>query len=97
MKTSVFALSLLWSSLAEAYEFQAPVQLKGGDQPIKTQSPGYAAPCLHDLDGDWKKELLVGQFANGYIHVFKGLGDGKFAKGKLLEVDGQPVKIPGVW
>ena len=97
MKTSVFALSLLWSSLGEAYEFHAPVQLKGGDQSIKTQSPGYAAPCLHDLDGDGKKELLVGQFANGYIYAFKGFGDGKFAKGKLLEVDGQPVEIPGVW
>lgn len=97
MKTSVFALSLLWSSLVEAYEFHAPVQLKGGDQSIKTQSPGYAAPCLHDLDGDGKKELLVGQFANGYIYAFKGFGDGKFAKGKLLEVDGQPVEIPGVW
>ena len=97
MKTSVLSLSLLCPSFAEAYEFQAPAQLKGGDQPIKTQSPGYAAPCLHDLDGDGKKELLVGQFANGYIHAFKGLGDGKFAKGKLLEVDGQPFKIPGVW
>ncbi|MBC8148255.1 hypothetical protein OAF84_02680 [Akkermansiaceae bacterium] len=97
MKTSVFALSLLWPSFAGAYEFQAPVQLKGGDQPIKTQSPGYAAPCLHDLDGDGEKELLVGQFANGCIHTFKGLGDGKFAQGKLLEVDGRPVKIPGVW
>ena len=75
---------------------RAPVQLKGGDQPIKTQSPGYATPCLHDLDGDGKKQLLVGQFANGYIYDFKGLGDGKFAKEKLLEVDGQPVKIPGV-
>ena len=97
MKRSIFALSLLLPSFAGAYEFNAPVQLKGGEQLIKTQSPGYAAPCLHDLDGDGKKDLLVGQFASGYIHTFKGLGDGKFTKGEMLEVEGKPVKIPGVW
>lgn len=97
MKTPIYALSLILPSMTGAYEFQEPVQLKAGGEFIKTGEPGFAAPCLHDLDGDGKTDLLVGQFASGYIHHFKGLGDGKFAKGKILEVDGKPAEIPGVW
>lgn len=97
MKTSICALSLLVPSLTGAYEFQEPVQLKAGGKVIKTQSPGYAAPCLHDLNGDGKKDLLVGQFASGHIHLFFGLGEEKFSAGEMMEVDGKPVEIPGVW
>ena len=77
--------------------FQPPVRLKAGGVPIRVEAPGYAAPCLADVDGDGKMDLLVGQFNKGKIQVFKGLGGGKFAKGARLQAEGAEAEVPGVW
>ena len=82
---------------AVAFEFEKPVRLKAGDEFIRVESPGYATPCLDDIDGDGKKDLLVGQFRDGKIRVFKGLGGGSFAKGEWLKAEGKVAKVPGVW
>ena len=71
--------------------------LKAAGEPIRVESPGYAAPCWADIDSDGKAELLVGQFRNGKIKVYKHLGDLKFAKGEWLEAGGEAVQVPGVW
>ena len=80
-----------------AAEFQRPVRLFGGDEPVRVESPGYAAPCLADVDADGVKDLLVGQFKQGKIKVYKNLGDGKFAAGAWLEAEGEVAEVPGVW
>ena len=77
--------------------FHPPVLLKAGGAPIRVEAPGYAAPCLADVDRDGKMDLLVGQFRQGKIQVFKGLGGGKFAKGTWLQADGKAAEVPGVW
>jgi hypothetical protein len=46
-------------------EFEAPVRLTAEGVPVRVESPGYAAPCWADIDGDGKKDLLVGQFNQG--------------------------------
>ncbi len=78
-------------------EFEKPVRLVGGDELIKVEKPGYAAPCLADLDGDGKKDLLVGQFSKGKIKVYPGLGSGKFGKGDWLRIGEEIAQVPGVW
>jgi hypothetical protein len=78
-------------------EFERPVRLKVGGVPIRVEAPGYAAPCLADVDGDGIPDLLVGQFNQGKIRVFKGLGHGKFADGVWLRAGGKVAEVPGVW
>jgi len=78
-------------------EFQPPVRLKAGQAYVRVESPGYAAPCWADIDGDGKKDLLVGQFHGGKIHVHKNLGDGKLAPSEWLKAEGAVAEVPGVW
>ena len=83
--------------LCSAAEFERPVRLKADGVPVRVERPGFAAPCWADVDGDGKKDLLVGQFNTGKIRVFKNLGKGQFAAGTWLLADGKPAEIPGVW
>ena len=77
--------------------FRPPVRLKAGGVPVRVEAPGYAAPCLADVDRDGKMDLLVGQFNKGKIQVFKGLAGGKFAQGTWLQAEGKAAEVPGVW
>jgi hypothetical protein len=92
---------LLWASLAatipQGPQFHPPVRLATADGPIRVEAPGYASPAVHDLDKDGKPDLVVGQFRDGKMTVYKGLGDGKFAAGSWLQAEGETAKVPGVW
>ena len=88
---------LCCSALCSAIEFAPPVRLKAGGVPIRVEAPGYASPCLADVDGDGKMDLLVGQFNQGKIQVFKHLGAEKFAAGNWLQAEGKVAEVPGVW
>src|ERR1700704_2695888 len=92
------AVGLLYcAAVCSAIEFAAPVRLKAGGVAIRVEAPGYASPCLADVDGDGKMDLLVGQFNKGKIQLFKGLGGGKFARGTWLQADGKAAEVPGIW
>ena len=60
MNYTVLLLLVGGLGTAGAAEFASPVRLKAEGELIKVESPGYAAPCLADMDGDGKKDLLVG-------------------------------------
>jgi hypothetical protein len=99
MKKHWFATLLLSCGAAPcvAADFEQPVRLKGGEEFIKVESPGYAAPAWADMDNDGQKDLLVGQFNGGKIRVFKNLGAGKLAPGEWLQAEGADAEVPGVW
>ncbi|MCB9895822.1 MAG: FG-GAP repeat protein [Planctomycetes bacterium] len=88
-------------SASDTYEFEAPELLTAGGEAILTEAPGYAAPCLADIDGDGVRDLLVGQFKSGKINFYKGLksddGTLKFARQQFLQADGEDAVVPGVW
>ncbi|MEZ6004650.1 MAG: hypothetical protein R3F33_10750 [Planctomycetota bacterium] len=81
----------------EAPKFQAPLELQAAGAPLRIESPGYAAPCLYDIDGDGHKELIVGQFREGKIQVFRNQDEAELAAGTWLQAEGEPAKVPGVW
>ena len=98
MKRLIFSVLVLTGvTVAEAVEFAVPVRLSGGGQAVRVESPGYAAPCWADVDGDGKKDLLVGQFNKGKIRVYRNLGGNKLAAGQWLKAEGQLAEVPGVW
>ena len=66
-------------------------------KPIQVEQPGYASPCYADIDGDGMRDLLVGQFADGKIRVFKGLEGTNFDSREWLKAEGKVADIPGVW
>jgi len=78
-------------------EFRKPERLEASDGIVKVEAPGFASPCWADIDGDGKKDLLVGQFAGGKIKMWKGLGNGKLAEGRWVQAGGKPAEVPGVW
>ena len=96
----VFVSTLLLAGgvvTCRAADFESHVRLKGGGEPVRVESPGYAAPCWADIDADGIKDLLVGQFNQGKIKVYKHEGDAQFATGSWLEAGGKTAEIPGVW
>jgi hypothetical protein len=97
MKPILFAASLLMvgTAIASAADFYPPVRLKVGDAAIRVESPGYACPCWADIHGE--KHLLVGQFQQGKVRLFKHLGAEQFAPGTWLHADGAVAEVPGVW
>ncbi len=84
------------AALCGAAEFEPAVRLEADGAAIRVESPGYAAPCWADLKGDGRMHLLVGQFNDGKIQVFKHLGANKFARGEWLQAQGEDAEIPGV-
>jgi hypothetical protein len=80
-----------------AHLFEAPVRLKAADGYVRTEKPGYASPTWHDVDGDGKRDLVVGQFAGGKIRYYKNTGAGTFAAGEWLMAGGKVAEVPGVW
>jgi hypothetical protein len=99
MKRLLLSVVLIGGSagLCSAADFEPPVRLMSGNAAIRVEGPGYAAPCWADLHGDGKMHLLVGQFNQGKIRVFKHLGEEKFAPGNWLQAEGKVAEVPGVW
>jgi hypothetical protein len=54
-------------------ELAAPVRVEAAGKPIDT-AVGHAAPFVGDFDGDKVPDLLVGQFGDGLLWIYRNEG-----------------------
>jgi hypothetical protein len=54
-------------------ELAPPFRVEANGKPIDV-AIGHAAPLMTDFDGDGKLDLLVGQFGDGKLHIYKNTG-----------------------
>ena len=69
-------------------ELSPPVRVEAAGKPVESGSVGHAAPFVGDFDGDGKPDLLVGQFQDGSMTVYRN--EGAAREPKLSS--GQPFK-----
>ncbi|MBL8891480.1 MAG: hypothetical protein JNL67_15985 [Planctomycetaceae bacterium] len=98
-----FSLSTLANDDAaqRKLEFDKPVLVMAGGEPVSVESPGYACPTIVDLDKDGRLDLVVGQFNQGAMQFFKNTAEPgqtpTFEKGEWLMSEGSRATVPGVW
>ena len=68
----VMGLSVSEGLTAQA-ELAPPVRLEAAGKPIDTDV-GHAAPFVCDFDGDGTQDLLVGQFGDGLLWIYRNEG-----------------------
>jgi len=72
--TLLFTLALALAAGAQTgSDLEAPVKILAGGKPIDVDV-GHAAPCFVDFDGDGLEDLLVGQFGDGKLRIYRNLG-----------------------
>ncbi len=70
-----FLLAALLASApgGDAAPFEAPFRVKAGESWIDVEV-GHAAPLWYDWDGDGLEDLLVGQFGEGKLRIYRNVG-----------------------
>lgn len=59
---------------AAAGELEPPVQIQVGGKPVDVEREGHAAPFVGDFDGDGVRDLLVGQYHEGRLRIYRNRG-----------------------
>lgn len=80
----------------EQYDFETPVRLTADGEIIDTgKHIAHSGPAFADINGDGVTDLLVGNF-RGTIEYFENTGSAEapeYAAGKMLEAEGETIKI----
>ena len=67
------ALLISWRG-PDRGDLSGAFQIHAGDIPVDVEW-GHAAPCFTDIDADGLSDLLVGQFRNGSLRIYRNAGE----------------------
>ncbi|MCK6446577.1 MAG: hypothetical protein L6Q99_09315 [Planctomycetes bacterium] len=93
---SILGAWLALAATTQDVRLAGPVRVQVGDAPIDVDS-GHAAPLFVDFDGDGLRDLLVGQFGDGKLRIYRNVGDArapKFVDFQWFVADGKEGTIP---
>jgi hypothetical protein len=92
----VLTLAGLAPGADPAKELLPPLRLEAAGKPIDT-AVGHAAPFVGDIDGDGVNDLLVGQFGEGILWIYKNVGSNahpKLAAGVKFKGESKEGRVP---
>jgi hypothetical protein len=78
-------------------ELQPPVPIQVAGKPLDVERDGHSAPFVGDFDGDGVRDLLVGQFHDGRLRIYRNLGSSskpRFESYTWFEAGGKPGSVP---
>ena len=84
-------------NVAPSAELEPPVRLEAAGKPIDATEIGHAAPFVCDFDGDGLKDLLVGQFGDGLLWIYRNEGtnsEPKLAAGVKFKEGKEDGRVP---
>lgn len=73
LKALLLAGIILMGNAGLSPELEPPVRLEAAGKPIDTDI-GHAAPFVCDFNGDGVQDLLVGQFGDGILWIYRNEG-----------------------
>jgi hypothetical protein len=79
-----------------AKELAPPIRIEAAGKPIDTDV-GHAAPFVGDFDGDGVNDLLVGQFGEGILWIYRNEGTNaqpKLARGTKFKNGKEDGRVP---
>jgi hypothetical protein len=81
----------------DSNELLPPLPLPAGGKLLDVARDGHSAPFIGDFDGDGKRDLLVGQYHEGRLRIYRNRGDNarlRFDDFTWFEAEGRLGRVP---
>src|SRR5688572_26534353 len=97
LSLALAATGVLRADKLRADELLPPVHIEAAGKPIDIERVGHSAPFVGDVDGDGVRDLLVGEYFEGRLRIYKNLGTDsqpRFERHTWLAAGGQDARVP---